>query len=256
MPWPHAAEDVSSLPMKTLPNPSHDFAMQMRGTLPESISSDDLANLNRALEFLFADLRRAAQSFYEAGDGGRYGAVIAVGAMARFIQLFEKPLREHLEVPSVRLQDALAGLHVNNVAPMLKPVSRPGRAVSSDSRAALMGRVAATIKRLQEAGIEREDAYRRVAKQLANMGVRSERGLGHITARTIRLWCEKVEEDVERTGTAAIIYDLNFTVEDNERFAALPREQALAFSLKSLADFVRTIFPEIPTRKKPPKPLI
>ena len=159
--------------MKTLPKPSFDFAMQMRGTLPESISSDDLPNLNRALEFLFADLRRAAQSFYEAEDGGRYGALIAVGAMARFIQLFEKPLSAHLEVPSVRLQDALAGLYDNNVAPMLKPVSRRGRSVSSDSRAALMGRVAATIKRLQEAGIEREDAYRRVAKLLTNMGGQS-----------------------------------------------------------------------------------
>ena len=65
--WPHAAEDAISLPMKTPPNPSFDFAMQMRGTLPEFISSDDFANLNRALEFLFADLRRAAQNFYEAG---------------------------------------------------------------------------------------------------------------------------------------------------------------------------------------------
>ena len=176
--------------------------------------------------------------------------------MARFIQLFEKPLSEHLEVPSLRLQDALAGLYENNVAPMLKPVSRRGRSVSSDLRAALVGRVAATIKRLQEAGFEREDAYRRVAKQLTNMGVKSERGPGHITGRTIRLWYEKVEEDVERTGTAAIICDLMFTVEDNERFAALSREQALVFSLKSLAEFVRTIFPKIPTRKTPPKPLI
>jgi hypothetical protein len=97
--------------MKQQPSrPSFDFAMEMRGSLPETIASSDLPTLNQGLEFLFADLREASRLFHEPGDDGRAGALAAVGACVRFVRLFKGPLAENLEIPGLRLQDARGSL--------------------------------------------------------------------------------------------------------------------------------------------------
>jgi hypothetical protein len=98
--------------MKQPSKPSFDFAMKMRGRLSDTIASSDLPTLNQGLGFLFADLREASRLFHEPGDNGRAGALAAVGAFVRFVQLFKGPLAENLEVPGLRLQDALAGLYL------------------------------------------------------------------------------------------------------------------------------------------------
>jgi hypothetical protein len=133
----------------------------------------------------------------------------------------------------------------NNVAPMLKPTARRGRSGSSDTRAAVMGAAAGAVRRLQKVGIGREDAHTRLARQLTKIGLRPERGSGPVTARTVRGWCNKVEEDVARTGVAATVHDSMFTAEENERFAAIPKDRALAFALKSLTQYVQVHCPEI-----------
>jgi hypothetical protein len=220
---------------------AHEFVLKMRGRLPESISEGDLPMLNPALQFLFADLRDASRRFCEPGDNGRPGAIAALGAFVRFIQLFKGPLAENLEVPSLRLQDALVGLDGNIVDPLLKPASRRGRSGSSGARAAVMGAAAGTVRRLRKVGIGREDAYTRVANQLTKIGIRPERGSGPVTARTVRGWCNKVEQDVARTGVAATVFDLMFTADENKWFAALRKDRAPAFVLKSLARYVQTL---------------
>jgi hypothetical protein len=161
--------------MKPPSPPAIDFLIEAQGKLPETISPSDLPNLNSALEILFADLRRASRLFQEHGDSGRAGAAEALGAVWRFVALFEKPLGEGLHVPILRLQDALGGLENNNVGPLLKPVSRSGRAGSSDARAALMGAAAGAVRRLQDAGIGVRKAYQMVAAQLKKLGVEPER---------------------------------------------------------------------------------
>jgi hypothetical protein len=243
--------------MKPPLTPPLDFMMQVKGTLPEIISASDLPKLNHALEFLFADLRQASQLFHEQhGDNGRKGAAAALGAMCRFIVLFQSPYRESLHVPILRLEDALLRLASNSVDPMLRPVPRPkgGRAVSSEGRRALKGMAAATVKRLQDAGIDRPKAYKAVASELNKLGVRPERGRGSVTVRTVRLWCEDVAADVARTGAAALTYDWTFTPEETARFAALPKDRRVRFALTSLAEYVRGIFPEIAGGRKPVKP--
>jgi hypothetical protein len=230
---------------------SFDFAMQVSGTLPETASAGDLPKLNQALEFLFADLRHASELFHQPGDDGRAGAAAALGAMSRFVMLFERPLAESLQAPMLRLHAALSALNGNKVEPIVKPVARRGRSDSSAARLALKGASAGTVRRLLDIGIARPDAFRAVSNQLKKIGVRPERGPGDITDTTIRHWCNTVAADVSRTGAAATVHDSMFTAEENARFAAMPRDEAQAFALASLADFIQLNFPEIVGRPKP-----
>jgi hypothetical protein len=229
-----------------------EFAKGMAGTLPETVTADDLEILNAGLNRLFADLRRAHQFFQDGEGNGRGGAATALAALQRFITLFRAPLAEGLQVPILDLLQALVALENNNVLPVLKPVRRRGRAKSSDAYEALKGCVAETGQRLLQSGVTPADAHRRVAKELGTLGVRPERGAGDVTGTTVRHWCDGVAEDVGRGGTAAMIYDLIFTAEEIERFSRLPSNQARQdFALASLAAFVRKILP----RCGPEKPI-
>jgi hypothetical protein len=226
------------------------FASRMQGTLPETVTAGDLAILNSGLRILFTDLRRARQRFQEGEGYGRAGAKDALGAVWRFIMLFDAPRSEALHMPILTLQDALRALDKNNVLPVLKPIARRGRARSSDAREALKGHVAGTVQRLKSTGLKLDAARRRVAKELGKLGVRSERGGGEVTAN--RHWCDVVSADVGRRGLAAYNYNLMFTDDEVERFSAWPSSQAQQkFAVASLADFVRENFPELRGSQKP-----
>jgi len=227
--------------MKAPLNRSIEFTQQAKGTLKEIISANDLPKLNHALSILFADLRHASSHFRDRGDNGRLGAAVALGAVWRFVVLFEQPLAECLHLPLLKLQNALVGLENNQVEPIIRPVPRKGRSSSSDARAALKGHAAGTVERLRKAGIPRAEALNRVAKTLAKLGVTPERGSGHVTATTIRHWCGTVAEDVARSGTAATVFDSMFTTQEEARFAKLPSRQAQTFALQSLEGFVRAL---------------
>jgi hypothetical protein len=116
-----------------------EFALRMRGTLPETLAPDHLEILNRGLRFLVADLRAAHSKF---GKNRRHGSVKALGALMRFIILFEPLAAERLDVPILVLRGALLGLDKNIGDPLLAPVGRgPGRSRSSEVRKALKGHV-------------------------------------------------------------------------------------------------------------------
>ena len=227
------------------------FLIRAQGSLPETIAESDLETLNLGLGFLFARLREA-QKYHDEADGGRAAAATALGAMWQFIVLFKSPLTELLHVPILKLQDALAALGQNNVLSILKPVPRPGRAPSSDAYAALQGHAAGTVMRLRKTGLDPKQAYALVAKDLAKLGVRPQRGTNAITANTVRHWCDEVASDVGRHGTAATVYDPMFTAEEDTRFDALPPAKAQLFALASLRQFVQENFPPLPaTAEKP-----
>ena len=198
------------------------FLTRFNGSLPETIAESDLETLNSGLGFLFARLREARKSYHDQKDGGRAEAVTALGAIWQFIMLFKTPRAELLHAPIHRLQAALVALDQNNVSPILKPLARPGRAPSSDAYAALQGHAAGTVMRLRKTGLNPTQAYTLVAKDLAKLGVRPQRGSDAVTANTVRHWCDEVANDVGRRGTAATVYDPMFTAEENTRFDALP----------------------------------
>jgi hypothetical protein len=225
-------------------NTSLEFVNQHAGSLPEAVAEKDLDTLNRGLDCLFADLRRAQKLYREKGDNGRAGASAALGACWRFVMLFEGPLAESLHAPILNLHSSLQALDCNLVTPMLKPVPRDGRAFSDDARAALKGCAAATVQRLLRTGLKSQDANLAVANRLSQLGIRPERGSGEITDRTVRTWCEEVARDVGRHGTAAQMYDSMFTSAEVDRFSALPVEQARSHAISTLVGFVQAIFPE------------
>ena len=225
--------------------PGLDFLERSKGTLPETITESNLGTLNEGLGFLFAQLREARRRYDEEGDGGRAGAFMALGAIWKFIVLFDRPHAERLHTPILRLLDALAALEENNVLPIVKPVPRPGRAPSSHGHAALKGQAAATVKRLTQAGVPLKEAHKAVARELNKLGVRPERGSDPVTSRTVRNWCGEVASDVGRHGTAALMCADNFTDEEQKRFSALSKVDAKRFALASLAGFVRDVFPDL-----------
>jgi hypothetical protein len=213
----------------------------MQATLPEQITAADLETLNEGLRFFFSKLRLASGLFRQSGEDHRHAAIVALDAAWRLVALFRQPHAELLFRPILDLQAALRNLDEGGVPPMLKPVRRPrgGRAPSTDTRAALWGYAAGTVRRLVEYGISPEkDARELVAEKLVKLGVRAERGAKPITERTVRDWCEKVDEDVGRYGAAATVYDTMFTDEERQKFSGLQSDQARqAHALNSLVDF-------------------
>jgi len=231
--------------------PHINFMTRNRGSLPTIIGQDNLEKLNSGLDVLFNRLRVAKQEYDVGTDGGRVGAFTALGAVWQFITLFDSPRAEGLYVPILKLQDALVALDQNDVLPILKPVRHAGRAPSSHAYTALKGHAAATVMRLRKSNLDPKQACVLVARELAKLGVRPDRGRGGITATTVRHWCDEVENDVGRRGTAATIYDMMFTDDENKKFDALPHDRAKAFTLDSLRHYVREIFPEIRVTEKP-----
>jgi hypothetical protein len=211
----------------------------MKGTLPEAIRPPDLEILNAGLRFFFADLRAARREF---GDTQRDGVIKALGALLRFIVLFETPLAELLHVPVLLLHEALLGLDDNIVRPLLKPVKKDGRSGSGMAREALKGKTAGTVQLLFQAGISTSDAHRLVGRELGKLGLKTERGSGDLKATTVRHWCDEVAGDVGRTGIASYVYDRMFTEDEVKRFKALDSDQARKdLALASLAAFVREV---------------
>ena len=166
---------------------------------------------------------------------------------------FDSALSENLQVPILTLQDALAGLNNNAVAPILKPVPRRGRSPSNVMHAVMRGHAAATVTRLMEIGFGRGEALSEVAKVLAQIGIRPERGSGVVKASTIRNWCNEVSSDVWRHGEAARQYDCWVTrPQEHDKNLEMPKEARARYPLATLAAWVQSVFPQSRKLPKPP----
>jgi hypothetical protein len=172
------------------------------------------------LSSLFAALREIRPRYQEAeAKDRRLTVCIALSFYCRFIQLFQKPLEEGLDVPIIHLTDALAALNDNLVLPILQPIPKKGRSESSDVHNALRGLVAATVTYLCENGFRAPDAHKTVAQWLNKRGLHSERGSGDITSTTVRNWCAEVSS-LPSTATAAIMYNKMLADSEREKLAA------------------------------------
>ena len=213
-----------------------EFFTRFQGTLPEVITPSELQILNSALSSLFAPLREIRQLYWKPEAKDRRHAIrVALSFYCRFIQLFQEPLEERLDVPILHLNDALGGLDNNLVSPILQPIPRQGRSKSSDVHNALKGLVAATVTYLCENRFPTADAHKLVAQWLNKLDVSSERGSGDITSNTVRNWCAEVSS-LGKTSTAT---------------AAIRRNEMLAESeLKRLAAAAKKATPEDAARNR------
>ena len=136
----------------------------------------------------------------------------------------------------------------NLVSPIVKPIKRRGRAPSSYAHATLRGHTGSVfVKILMDIGLSRTHAHREVAKLLANLGVRAERGSGGLTAATVRNWCDEVSRDVGRhRPTAAQQYDFWIErPEEQRKFTETSKDEAKRYALASLTGWVQSLFPEL-----------
>ena len=216
------AKEPKSDPYVELPkgDPGIEFFTRHKGTLQEDITSSELEILKSALKYLFAVLREIRPLYQNAEVKERRRAICnALAFYCRFIQLFKKPLEEGLDVPILHLNDALVGLNDNLVLPILQPIPKKGRSESSEVHNALKGLVAATVIYLCENGFRKPDAHKTVAQWLNKLEVRSERGSGDITAKTVRYWCAEVPS-LESTATAAIMFNKMLAESERKLLAA------------------------------------
>jgi hypothetical protein len=199
-----------------------EFFTRFKGTLPEVITPSELQTLNSALGALFAPLREIRPMYQSAeAKDRRLNICVALSFYIRFIQLFQKPLEEGLDVPIIHLNDALIALNNNLVLPILKPIRKKtgGRSESSNVHKALKGLAAATVTYLRENGFKAPDAHKELAKWLNKLGVRKERGSDDITFGTIRNWCDEVSSDFGRRDTAARMCDKMLDKSERTRLA-------------------------------------
>ncbi len=213
------------------------------GTLPAIIGEADLVTLNAALRFFFYGLSEARRLCEEKRDFSRTGTQLALAACWQFVVLFEEAKGQSLHLPILRLQDALKTLEYGLVQPILKKRKGPGRPPSSYAHMTLKGQAAATVKHLTNSGLGRTEAFKRVAQDLSKIGMKAERGSGHITANTVRNWCTDVAKDVGRKGTAATTYDGDFTAERQRQFSSQDAMQRHA--LAKLSKLALDLFPEL-----------
>jgi hypothetical protein len=212
-----------------------EFFTRCKGTLPEVITPSELEILNSALSSLFAPLREIRQLYQkpEAKDR-RLAICVALSFYCRFIQLFQKPQEEGLDVPVLHLIDALAGLNDNSVSPILQTIPKKGRSKSSDIHNALKGLVAATVTYLCENRFPTADAHKAIAQWLNKLGVRSERGSGDITSDTVRNWCAEVSSlGKTSTATAAMMCNEMLAESERKRLAASAKKATPEYAARN-----------------------
>jgi hypothetical protein len=163
----------------------------------------EIKSIDEALGFLFRGLLDANRKFVEGEDAGREGAVASLNAVTEFLAFFEGTL-DHRQ-PIISLLNALANLNDGNVLPLLNPgAAGPGRRPASHARESDKAMAASTVDRLCETGLGPNEARKMVAQACREAGIKPSRkgakdSRGQepgITARTVRYWCEKIDEDV------------------------------------------------------------
>jgi hypothetical protein len=182
------------------------FFEQSKGTLPEVIAASDPQKLNSALSLLFASLSEVRQHYQNAqAEDRRLAICVALSFCCRFIQLFQKPLAEELDVPILHLIDALGGLNHNSVGLILQPTRVEGRPPSSNVHKALKGLAAATVTYLSDnCSFSAKVAHKTVAQWLNKLDVQNtdrtgkqyadHRQMPGQSARVTRVSMEKFED--------------------------------------------------------------
>jgi hypothetical protein len=236
----------------------HEFISRAAGTLPETITEHELEALNEGLRFLFTGLRGAYRQYQLHKGYDRQGAMTALLAVLKFVNLFKQPYLEHLDTPFQKLIDALNGLNAGDVAPMVRLVSKPagGRGAGPATYAGLRGMVAAIVDYLMEdhlgeKGLSHPQACNEVYKVLKKGGIRPQRRGQKITSTTVSNWREEVSKARGRGGVNAAVevYERIRFGDERKYIDNLPNQKArLDYLLGRLAELICRVFPPEPPR--------
>jgi hypothetical protein len=172
------------------------------------IEFDDEA-LRLLVSGLLSGLQRAASQFIEGKDAGRRGAAEALNAVMEFLSSVDGA--NSCRWPFAGLGTALESLEDGNVLPLLRPRPRSGGLPASTIMHGAKALAVMTVVQLCETGLDRREAFEKVAKVCREVGVKpgrkgakdSQGQAPEITERTVRGWYEKIAEDVGRRSQAA-----------------------------------------------------
>jgi hypothetical protein len=157
-------------------------------SFPESSVSDLCTEMEKAQnDFLRALTTRER----------RIAVIHALNAVMDFVAPTECQVR-----PLLYVVDALARLNDGDVAPLLTADARVRRGVSVGGRArdgvirsGLKGYSLGVVRAMTDCGDTLQNARRRVAATLNKAGIRTSRGNGMISERTLRNWSQTASEN-------------------------------------------------------------
>jgi hypothetical protein len=212
-----------------------------------SATPEEIREVNRAFDMLYAGLREAKRNFENGAESGREGVLQALQAAIIFLTKFRIVVNGGLHAPFLKLLEALSQLEEGESHPLLRAQKFPGRKKSDNIRQSIIGATVYTVSRLTTCGLTLPNAHKEVSTILQNAGVRSGRGrFKNITKRTIRGWCEKVAEDVGNRETAAqTIIELEKSAIGPEAGTTAAEQQR--FYLGQLADLCQKLRADEPT---------
>jgi hypothetical protein len=198
-------------------------------SLPTLVGPEHLLGLNIGLRHLWAALYKAHSEFRT----GKHldGAYLSLLAVIEFLALFDPTRTDGLSIPLNALESALAALDEGIIEPILRPVRPPqaGRVREPTLRQEFLGMAVYTVRRLCDFGYSVGQAQRVVADDLKQIGVKPARGGGAISQRIIKLWCEKISEDVGCRGTPAWRFHALMVDERNKALDKMPPGDAITF---------------------------
>jgi hypothetical protein len=221
------------------------FAARNAGTLPTELTADHLVTLNTALRLLFAELRVAYWK-HSNGDGyGRGGVVRTLGLTLRFLTMFKQPDAINIHTPVLHLINALMQLDNGVITkPLLERVvggPDDGRPPGDVRYNALIGMVAATVKKLRQFGVPLDRALQQVADTLVEHGVRTHQNK-EITSTTVSNWCKYVSA-APSGSEEKVVFNSMFSETENKPSGGLTRAQQRERALNALKGFLFEHFP-------------
>jgi hypothetical protein len=131
---------------------------------------------------------------------GRPAAIEALLAVSEFLSVISAPNEFPYQRPFNSLTSALKALDDGEVQPLLQPMRRSGRSPDSLAKAYVKALAVRIAQRLCEAGMDKAEAYEKVALVCRKCGIRPGRKGSdkpcEMTARTVRFWSNQISKDV------------------------------------------------------------
>ena len=160
----------------------------------------------QAFSCLLERLREASDLY---NKNARRGSVYSVNALVEFLVTFEEIQKENLAVPLATLSSALLDYEEGIRHPLFNKKFKRGRRPKTTSRKTLLGYVAVSREFLVKAGYKNEEAEKKIAERLNNIGVKN-LGFGgekaYISQSTVSAWCDEVYNS-PRSDMAFKIYN-------------------------------------------------
>jgi hypothetical protein len=151
--------------------------------------------LIQSVALLVRNLRFAGRRFdNSAADQGRVSVIHSLTAITQFLRSVGGSEDAEMYVPLHQLQYGLNDLEAGKVPDLLKPTPIKGRPPDSASDTGFRAFAAVAMDLLMDGDVRREEAARRVARELTAMGYMAS-ATKPITAQRVEDWRDRIREE-------------------------------------------------------------